>query len=151
MDPTIVAVTGTLLAGLLGATLPNLLNDRLNQRAEHRKQLAAAILAVLNAAAWTRNKQYLKHVARQAGGQGDSETAREARYDARTALTNAMDALYLYSGDQELLEAAQRLVDACVDLGDADSRDETAIAVAGLAARQAHTALRVTAARILYP
>ncbi|MEV0556260.1 hypothetical protein AB0I27_22760 [Streptomyces sp. NPDC050597] len=143
MGPAIVAVTGT----LLGSLLTFLVGDMRARRDRRRQDLAAAIKAVLEGAVRLRNRQYLKHAARR-NDEADGPEAREARYDARTNLTSALDTLYLATGDRQLLAAAQEAFDTAVALGDAEGDQQ--IEAAGLRARQAHTALRTAGADTLH-
>lgn len=143
MGAAIVAVTGT----LLGSLLTFLVGDVRARRDRRRQDLATAIKAVLEGTVWLRNRQYLKHVARR-NGDDDGAEAREARYDARTNLTSALDTLYLATGSRALLAAAQEAFDTAVALGDAEGEQQ--IEAAGLRARQSHTALRNAGADTLH-
>lgn len=139
MGTTIVAVIGT-LAGALGATA---LQYVTTVRTERRRALVAAVEALLAAVVRHREQQYLKIAARREGVR-DAEGAREKRYAARSAVTSAMDAVYMATRDRALLAAAQETVNAAMALGDAP---EDEVDAAGLRARQAHTALRLAAAK----
>lgn len=143
MGAAIVAVAGT----LLGSLLTYLVGDLRARRDRRRQAVAAAVKAVLEGAVWLRNRQYLKHVARR-NGDSDGRQEREARYDTRSTLTAALDALHLATGDRELLAPAQEAFDSAVALGDADGEQQ--IEAAGLRARKAHTALRIAGARALH-
>lgn len=141
MGTAIVAVAGTLLGGLLQF----LVSDGRARKERRRQVLADAVRAVLDGAVRLRNKQYLKIAARRPDDGGDSPEARRERYDARSDLTSAIDAIYLATDNPELLAAAQEAFDSAIALGDA-ATDDTVEQV-GLRARKAHTALRLAGAR----
>ncbi|MFW6695258.1 pRL2-23 [Streptomyces sp. MAR4 CNX-425] len=149
MTTTLIAVLGTLAGAVVAGLMQHLTTARAarNATAERRRQaLAEAVPALLAAIVTHREHQWLKVAARREL-QPDTAEARQARYAARSAVTSAMDTLYMATTDRELLAMAQAAVDAAMAIGDVpdDERDE-----AGLRARQAHTALRETAAKALY-
>ncbi|ATL27579.1 hypothetical protein [Streptomyces formicae] len=149
MTATLIAVLGTLAGAVVAGFMQYLTTARTAQKAtaeQRRQALAAAVPALLTALARHREQQYLKLVARREA-QADTAEARQARYAARTAVTSAMDTLYMTTQDSELLAAAQEAVDAAMALGDAA---ESELDAAGLRARQAHTALRTAGARGIY-
>jgi hypothetical protein len=135
------------LAALAGVLLQSLIGDWRARAERRREAVASAVHVVLDAAVRLRNRQYLKHTARRDGVE-DSVEARRERYDARSDLTSGLDLLYLATGDQQLIAAAQRVFDTAVALGDAGTEAE--VEEAGLRARQAHTALRQAAHHALY-
>ncbi|WP_407563338.1 hypothetical protein [Streptomyces sp. 184] len=141
-------ITGlAVLAGALASGVMQHLTTSRRERAERaerrRRQLAEAVPALLAAIVGHREHQWLK-VAAKRDGLSDTVEARQARYAARSAVTSAMDALYMATQDRALLVAAQNAVDAAMALGDA-AEDE--LDAAGLWAREAHTALRKAAAK----
>ncbi|MFH8295058.1 protein kilB [Streptomyces sp. NPDC018059] len=149
MAATLIAVLGTLAGTALAGLTQHLTATRTARRAtaeQRRQALAAAVPALLGALVRHREQQYLKLVARR-NGQDDSGEARQARYAARSAVTSAMDTLHMTTQNPDLLDAAQEAVDAAMALGDAAEADLDA---AGLRARKAHTALRLTGARHIY-
>ncbi|MFT9477427.1 hypothetical protein [Streptomyces sp. Mo3] len=149
MIATLIAVLGTLAGTVVAGFMQHLTAARTARAAadERRRQaLAEAIPALLTGLARHREQQYLKIVARREG-QPDATEARQTRYAARTAVTSAMDTLFMATQDRALLAVAQEAVDAAMALGDAS---EPELDAAGLRARKAHTALREAGARHLY-
>ena len=149
MADTIVAVAGTLLGGLLTF----LVGDRRARVERERRELVDAVNGVLAAFVAFRSKQYLKIAARREG-RSDSDETRAARYDARSALTTAIDQMYTATADQQLLITAEWARELAVALGDAAPAggpvDETAVNEIGEQARQIHTALRNAAHHALH-
>lgn len=144
MGVAIVAVTGT----LLGSLLTFLIGDRRARVEQRRKEFVAAVLAVLAAFVRFRAEQYLKIRALHEG-RPDTDEAVRRRYDARSALTEAIDTLYAATNDRVLLDAAEGARQLAVELGDA-AGDDQLVAEIGDRARQAHTALRNAAHRALH-
>ncbi|MFF1681570.1 hypothetical protein ACFVYG_36675 [Streptomyces sp. NPDC058256] len=146
MTATLMAVLGTLAGAVVAGFMQHLTITRTTRSAtaeQRRKALADAIPALLAALVRHREQQYLKIVARREG-QTDATEARQARYAARSAVTSAMDTLYMTTQNSDLLAVAQEAVDAAMALGDAP---EAELDAAGLRARKAHTALRTIGAR----
>ncbi|CDR08545.1 hypothetical protein [Streptomyces iranensis] len=149
MITTLIAVLGTLAGAVVAGFMQHLTATRTarSAAAERRRQaLAEAIPALLAGLARHREQQYLKIVARREG-QPDTAEARQTRYAARTAVTSAMDSLFMATQDRALLAVAQEAVDAAMALGDVP---EAELDAAGLQARKAHTALRESAASFVY-
>jgi hypothetical protein len=149
MTATIVAVLGTLAGTLVAGFMQHLTTTRTTRagQAERRQQaLAAAVPTLLAALVGHREQQYLKVVARREG-QADTTESRQARYAARSAVTSAVDSLYMATQDTRLLALAQDAVDAAFAIGDAPAGELDA---AGLRARVAHTALREAGAALIY-
>ncbi|MEV8476568.1 protein kilB [Streptomyces sp. NPDC051173] len=149
MIATLIAVLGTLAGALVAGLMQHLTASRTTRAAQierRRQALAEAVPALLSALVRHREQQYLKIKARREA-LADTVEARQARYAARSAVTSAMDTLYMATVDARLLAVAQEAVDAAMALGDvpADELD-----VAGLRARQAHTALREMGSTALY-
>ncbi|MFG2148635.1 hypothetical protein ACGFRG_31235 [Streptomyces sp. NPDC048696] len=149
MIATLIAVLGTLAGAVVAGMMQHLSTARTERAAkdERRRQaLAEGIPALLAAVVGHREQQYLKIEARR-DGLADTVEARRARYAARSAVTSAMDALYMTTSDRSLLAVAQEAVDAAMAIGDVPAEE---LAVAGLRARKAHTALREAGAAALY-
>ncbi|WAZ23177.1 protein kilB [Streptomyces cinnabarinus] len=145
MITTLIAVLGTLAGAVVAGLMQHLTSTRTARAAEaerRRQALAAAVPALLAALVGHRERQYLKIVARREGRE-DSAEARQARYAARSAVTSAMDGLYMATDNADLLAVAQEAVDAAMALGDVPDAEVDA---AGLLARETHTALRVVGA-----
>jgi len=146
----------TLAAAIVGGLMQHLTATRTTRAAtaeRRRRALAEAIPALLAAIIRYREHQYLKFAAFRSE-LPDTVEARQARYAARSAVTSAMDVLFMTTQDRNLLQAAQEAVDAATALGDLrvspGSIPETEVDDAGLRARQAHTALREASAHYLY-
>lgn len=149
MGATLIAVFGTLAGAVVAGLMQHLTTARTARAAtvERRRQaVAEAIPALLAAVVRHREQQYLKIEARREG-RDDTPEARQSRYAARSAVTSAMDALYMAAQDTDLLAVAQEAVDAAMAIGDVPDGE---LAEAGLRARKAHTALRLAGARHLY-
>ncbi|MVO89381.1 hypothetical protein GPA10_32670 [Streptomyces sp. p1417] len=149
MTATLIAVLGTLAGAVVAGFMQHLSTTRTARTAmaeQRRKALATAVPALLSALVRHREQQYLKIVARR-DGVADTVEARRARYAARSAVTSAMDTLFMTTQDSDLLAIAQEAVDAAMAVGDVPASELDA---AGLRARQAHTALRVAGARHIY-
>ncbi|WBB58481.1 hypothetical protein O7599_22935 [Streptomyces sp. WMMC500] len=148
MITTLVAVLGTLAGAVVAGAMQHLTATRTARTTtaeQRRRALAEAVPTLLAAVVRHREQQYLKIAARRES-RDDTVEARQARYAARSAVTSAMDTLYMVTQDRELLAAAQEAVDAAMALGDVPGSEVDA---AGLRARQAHTALREAGARAL--
>ncbi|MEW2571739.1 hypothetical protein [Streptomyces sp. NPDC047070] len=149
MTATLIAVFGTLAGAVVAGFMQHLTTTRTARTAQterRRQALAEAIPALLAALVRHREQQYLKVVARRKA-QPDTVEARQARYAARSAVTSAMDTLYMVTQRRDLLALAQEAVDAAMTLGDVPAGELDA---AGLRARQAHTALRTAGAQHVY-
>ncbi|MFD0310000.1 hypothetical protein [Streptomyces sp. NPDC127119] len=149
MTATLIAVLGTLAGTVVAGFMQHLTATRTARTAtteQRRKALAEAIPALLAALVGHREQQYLKIVARR-DGQADTVEARQSRYAARSAVTSAMDTLFMATRDSDLLALAQEAVDTAMALGDVPADELDA---AGLRARKAHTALRTAGARHVY-
>lgn len=138
----------TALAALAGVTLTWAMR-RLDTRTARRTELRDALHDLLGALTALRRHQYLKIGARRDGGPDTTET-RTARYEARSAVTDAMDHLALLAHDPRLLSAAEAAVAATFALGDASGHGKDAVKTAGDHARTAHNALRRAAANHLH-
>jgi dsRNA-specific ribonuclease len=146
---TLIAVVGTLAGTVVAGVMQHISATRTARKAtaeERRKALADAVPALLGALVRHREQQYLKIVARREGVADTAET-RAPRYAARSAVTSAMDTLYMVAPSDHLLAVAQEAVDAAFALGDVSSGE---VDVAGNRARHTHTALRIVAASYLY-
>ena len=149
MIATLVAVLGTLAGTIVAGLMQHLTSTRTAEKAateRRREALATAVPSLLAALVRHREQQYLKIVARREE-RADTSESRQARYEARSAVTSAMDTLHMATQDSGLLALAQEAVDAAMFLGDAP---EGELDAAGLRARKAHTALRTAGARHLY-
>ncbi|MFH9073211.1 hypothetical protein [Streptomyces alboflavus] len=149
MTATLIAVLGTLSGAVVAGFMQHLSATRTTRTAmaeQRRRALADAVPALLSALVRHREQQYLKIVARREGVADTVET-RQARYAARSAVTSAMDTLFMTTQDSALLAVAQDAVDAAMAVGDVPADELDA---AGLRARQAHTALRVAGAQRIY-
>lgn len=144
----IVAVAGT----LLGSLLTFLAGDWRARAERSRREFVDAVHAVLGSFVQFRAQQYLKIEDRRQGI-ADTRETRQARYEARSAFTTAIDQLYTATADQHLLDAVEGARLLAVALGDAagpDGVDDQAVSEIGEQARQAHTALRDAAHRALH-
>ncbi|MFD9880092.1 hypothetical protein ACFWZT_01340 [Streptomyces alboflavus] len=149
MTATLIAVLGTLAGAVVAGFMQHLSATRTIRTAtaeQRRRALADAVPALLGALVRHREQQYLKIVARREGVADTAET-RQARYAARSAVTSAMDTLFMTTQNSDLLAVAQEAVDAAMAVGDVPAGELDA---AGLRARQAHTALRVAGAQHIY-
>ncbi|WP_405659119.1 hypothetical protein [Streptomyces sp. RK9] len=149
MTATLIAVLGTLAGAVVAGFMQHLSTTRTTRTAtaeQRRRTLADAVPALLAALVRHREQQYLKIVARREGVADTAET-RQARYAARSAVTSAMDTLFMTTQVGGLLAVAQEAVDAAMAVGDVPADELDA---AGLRARQAHTALRVAGAQHIY-
>ncbi|WP_316782955.1 hypothetical protein [Streptomyces sasae] len=148
MDIALVAVFGT-LAGALVTGLQQHLTVVHTQHTAHtaaqRQALTDAVPVLLKAIVEFREVQFLKIRAKREG-RADAQEAVERRYAARSRMTTAHDALYLVTGDEELLAVAQEAVTAAIALGDVTTYQDE-VAAARDRARRAHTALRIAGAR----
>jgi hypothetical protein len=135
------ALAGALVAGLVQYGL-----HLVGRREWQREAVAAAIAGVLGTSRKHRGKQYLKHVARR-DGLPDTLEAREARYDAQSAMQDAMDVVITDVPDAELRRLARDLVGASLALGDCDPVDLDTV---GDLARDTADALRTALAQYLH-
>jgi hypothetical protein len=153
MAAAVIAAVAALVSALAGVFLQSLIGDRRARAERERAEFVAAVNGVLAAFVAFRGKQYLKIAARREG-RGDTDETRAARYDARSALTTAIDQMYTATADQQLLVTAERARELAVALGDAapvgGPVDEAAVTEIGEQARQIHTALRNAAHHALH-
>jgi hypothetical protein len=131
-------------AAILGALVAGLQQERRDRAAhrqqaeqQHREALAAALQELLKAATRNRQRQYAKHDDRRKG-HPDTREDRDARYEARSRLTDALGVLVGLTTDGRLLESARCLVDTSIAVGEpmAATHDEI-----GDRARVAHGAM----------
>jgi len=148
MIATLVAVFGTLAGTIVAGLMQHLTSTRTAEKAaiERRREALATAIPSLLAALVRHREQHLKIVARREE-RADTPESRQARYEARSAVTSAMDTLHMATSERDLLATAQEAVDAAMALGDVPTSEVDA---AGLRARQAHTALREAGARHVY-
>lgn len=137
MGTAIVGVAGV-LAGALAAGLAQYFMHLVGRREWRREAVAAAVAGVLATSRAHRGKQYLKHGARR-DGLVDTLEAREVRYEARSAMQDAMDVVLIDVPDAKLRRLSRDLVGASLALGDADPAD---IDTVGDLARDMADALR---------
>ncbi|MGW7521219.1 hypothetical protein ACWGJ2_37150 [Streptomyces sp. NPDC054796] len=145
MWASIIAVVGTLAGAVVAGVMQHVTTARTVREAaveRQREALAAAIPALLAAIVRHREQQYLK-IENRREGRPDTPEARQARYAARSAVTSAHDTLHMVTRDAGLLATAQEAVDAAMAIGDVPAGE---LEVAGVRARQAHTALRLAGA-----
>lgn len=150
MGTVIVAVLGTLGGAVTASLIQYVTAVRVQRAAEterRRDALAATAPVFLAALVDHRRHQYLKIAARREG-HPDTPEAREARYEARSAVTAARGALRMATRDRRLLDLATVAVDTAFALGDAV--DDAAVEAAGDAARAAHDALEEAAATAVH-
>jgi predicted aconitase len=153
MTTAIIAIT-TAIAALSGVALQYLITlttERRSRTDRERQELRTAILNVLATYVRFRQQQYKKIDAYKAGT--DQIELRDQRWNTRTKLTDAIDALYLTTSDQALLDAAETARRLVVELGDAAAPgnvDDARVNEIGQRARQAHTALRIAARHALH-
>ncbi|MFJ2399833.1 hypothetical protein ACIOUE_00915 [Streptomyces xanthochromogenes] len=134
------------LFGALATGLAQYAMHLVGRRERRREAVAAAVAGVLGTSRAHRGRQYLKHVARREG-LPDTLEARETRYDAQSAMQDAMDAVITDVADAELRRLARDLVGASLALGDADP---AALDTVGDRARDMTDALRAALARYLH-
>lgn len=145
MSAAIVAAAAA-LAGVLLTQLTGFLPDRRAKVEWWREKRLDALSELLAAGVDHRRHQYLKIAARR-DGQPDTPDTREARYEARSAVTKAMAAVQIATRDPELLRLAHQLVDASFALGDATG---TGVDTVGDTARDAHNQLQDKAAELAH-
>lgn len=142
------------VAALAGVFLQSLIGDRRARLERERAEFVAAANGVLAAFVAFREQQYLK-IADRRSGIADTRETRQARYSARSALTNGIDQLHTATADRHLLDLVEEARRVAVALGDAAPADgpidETAVTQLGEQARQIHTALRTAAHHALHP
>lgn len=140
MGTAIVAAAAAIL-GALVTGLQQELRDRLARRQQaeqqQREALAAVLQELLTAATRNRQRQYAKHDDRREG-RPDTRAERDARYEARSRLSDAHGALVGLTTDGRLLESASRLVTTSLAVGE---RAAAANPEIGNQARIAHGAM----------
>lgn len=127
-------------AAILGALVAGLQQERRDRAArrqqaeeQRREALAAALQELLKAATRQRQRQYAKHADRREG-RPDTREDRDARYEARSRLTDALGVLVGLTTDGRLLESARYLVDTSIAVADLTTathdrvRDEARVA-----------------------
>ncbi|RBM05658.1 hypothetical protein [Streptomyces sp. PT12] len=155
MVASIIAAVSALAGAMVAGLMQHLTNTRTVRQArdhQHRAELADALLDVMNAVVRFRQEQWLKHAA-VAEGKPDTGEARRLRYEARTALTRAWDRVHLLTADTALLAAVQKARNTAIAVSEVPTDDtpeaEAARRQVRQESRQAHTDLRVLAARHL--
>ena len=143
---TAIVGAAAVLAGALLAGMVQYVMHLIGRRERRREAVAAAIAGVLATSRKHRGKQYLKHTARR-DGLPDTPEAREVRYDAQSAMQDAMDLVVTDVPDAELRRLARELVGASLALGDCDPADLDTV---GDLARDTADALRGALAQHLY-
>ncbi|WP_181785101.1 hypothetical protein [Streptomyces phytophilus] len=138
MGAAVIAVIGTLAGGIAAGLMQHVSAVRREdaERAERRRQeLAEAAVALIGRLVDHRRHQYLKIAARR-DGIVDAPEAREARYEARSAVTQAMTTLRIVTDDRRLLALAEAAINATFALGDASEAELSDVRARSLAAHE---------------
>ncbi|GAA4824094.1 hypothetical protein [Streptomyces ziwulingensis] len=140
------------MAALAGVFLQAFIGDWRTRSERRRRELRDAILNVLGAFVRFREKQFEKVEACRTENESVVAALRPARWEARSALTTAIDELHATTADQRLLDVAETARLLAIEIGDAATPgrvDDAKVAEVGRRAREVHTELRQAAHRTL--